>query len=146
MRGDPWSDQRLALLQALWAAGATAQSIADRLGGVSRSAVLGKIFRLRRGAANAPPAATSDDPAPHDSPDERARAAVGEGSNAEGVACAPLAFPARRRAKQDAASQNVAAPTRRRGKSLFELANNSCRWLVEGAIKWAVDRFLSHLP
>lgn len=56
MRGKLWSAERLALLTALWTAGATAQSIAEQLGGISRCAVLGKIFRLRLGAGDVAPA------------------------------------------------------------------------------------------
>lgn len=43
----PWNDERIAQLQDLWASGLSASQIADRLGEVSRSAVLGKIRRLR---------------------------------------------------------------------------------------------------
>jgi GcrA cell cycle regulator len=41
-----WSEERIALLKAMVADNATAQEIADRFGDVSRSAVLGKCFRL----------------------------------------------------------------------------------------------------
>lgn len=44
-----WSDQRIADLKRLWAEGKSASAIAKALGGISRSAVLGKIFRLRLG-------------------------------------------------------------------------------------------------
>jgi hypothetical protein len=40
-----WTEQKLALLKTLWAEGKTASAIAESLGGVSRSAVLGKVFR-----------------------------------------------------------------------------------------------------
>jgi GcrA cell cycle regulator len=121
MRGGQWNDERLALLKALWAAGATAQSIANHLGGVSRSAVLGKIFRLRRGAA-------------------------GKTSSSTRADRTPQIAPARRRGKKNAASQDVAASSRQRGKSLLELTNDSCRWFVQAGVKWAIDRFLSHVP
>jgi GcrA cell cycle regulator len=49
MRGESWSDEEIDLLKKLWAAGETAQAIAAKLGDMSRSAVLGKIFRLRLG-------------------------------------------------------------------------------------------------
>jgi GcrA cell cycle regulator len=51
MRGNQvqWIDERVRVLLELWAAGATADAIAAHLG-VSREAVLGKIFRLRRTA------------------------------------------------------------------------------------------------
>jgi hypothetical protein len=44
-RSETWTADRLAQLEELWKAGATAQAIADQLG-VSRSAVMGKLFRL----------------------------------------------------------------------------------------------------
>ncbi len=44
-----WRDDDIDLLKRLWADGETAASIAEKLGGLSRSAVLGKIFRLRLG-------------------------------------------------------------------------------------------------
>jgi GcrA cell cycle regulator len=91
MRGKTWSGERLARLRALWTAGATAQSIADELGGVSRCAVLGKVFRLRLGAGEA--------------------------------------LPARRRSRrEDAVPLEKPAPVPRRGKSLLELTNETCRW------------------
>lgn len=49
---DHWTAERLSLLERLWAGGASASAIAAQLGGLSRSAVLGKIYRLRRRAAN----------------------------------------------------------------------------------------------
>jgi GcrA cell cycle regulator len=43
-----WTDQRVALVARRWAEGASAETIAQELGpGVSRSAVLGKIHRLK---------------------------------------------------------------------------------------------------
>ncbi len=110
MSADPWTDERIDMLKQLWADGATANSIADRLGGVSRSAVLGKIFRLRLGAATAACAAAGTKAAADDS--------------------AQPTSPARRRSggKHGAASQ-VSQPTgRARGKTLLELSNESCRW------------------
>ena len=47
---DGWTAERISLLQQLWAGGSTAESIAARLGGLSRAAVLGKVYRLRHGA------------------------------------------------------------------------------------------------
>ena len=45
MRG-VWTRERIALLKKLWADGETAAAIAMRLR-MSKSAVLGKVFRLR---------------------------------------------------------------------------------------------------
>jgi GcrA cell cycle regulator len=49
MRGEAWNEEQVDLLKKLWAAGESAQAIAAKLGDMSRSAVLGKIFRLRLG-------------------------------------------------------------------------------------------------
>ena len=48
---ETWTDDRIASLKQMWAEGATAAAIAERLGGLSRSAVLGKIHRLRPSVA-----------------------------------------------------------------------------------------------
>ncbi len=55
---DQWTADRVTLLERLWASGASASAIATQLGGVSRSAVSGKVYRLRRRAAT--PAAASE--------------------------------------------------------------------------------------
>jgi len=53
-----WTDARIGELARLWAAGLSASGIAEALGEVSRSAVLGKLHRLKllrsRKAASAP--------------------------------------------------------------------------------------------
>jgi GcrA cell cycle regulator len=53
-----WTDARIAELSRLWAAGVSASGIAEALGDVSRSAVLGKLHRLKllgsRKTASAP--------------------------------------------------------------------------------------------
>ncbi len=41
-----WTDERVELLKKLWAEGLSASQIANRLGGVSRNAVIGKVHRL----------------------------------------------------------------------------------------------------
>jgi GcrA cell cycle regulator len=98
--GRRWNGERLAMLRTLWLSGLTAQAIADHLGGVSRSAVMGKIFRLRRESVTVPPAG------------------VGELS------------PARRRrhSRKDADPYSAQTTKQRTGKSLLELTNDSCRW------------------
>jgi GcrA cell cycle regulator len=46
-----WTQTRVAELKRLWDAGATAAAIGKVLGGITRAAVLGKVFRLRLLAA-----------------------------------------------------------------------------------------------
>ena len=126
MRGDLWNDERIELLKRLWAEGATANLIAAQLGGISRSAVLGKIFRLRLGAAAAAPPSAS----PHDlgaKPPRAARTATC------GATHAPVTLPkslARRcgGGKRDGSLQSSRSPQSTRGKSLLELTNDCCRW------------------
>lgn len=41
-----WTEERVALLKALWLDGLSAATVARRLGGVTRNAVIGKVHRL----------------------------------------------------------------------------------------------------
>lgn len=41
-----WTDERVELLKQMWDEGATARQIAEKLGGVSRNAVIGKANRI----------------------------------------------------------------------------------------------------
>lgn len=52
-----WTDARIAQLTRLWAEGISASGIAAALGDVSRSAVLGKLHRLRLSGTREAPAA-----------------------------------------------------------------------------------------
>jgi GcrA cell cycle regulator len=102
-----WPPEDVALLKKLWTEGSSATEIAARLGGISRSAVLGKVFRLRLPPAPAGKIPPADKTAPTPAVSKQA--------------------PARRRRGAAAAP----APKRKRGgvpKSLFELTNSCCRW------------------
>jgi GcrA cell cycle regulator len=100
MQDETWTNERIASLKQMWAGGSTAAAIAARLGNISRSAVLGKISRLRLDSpSETPPAARGESPA------RRRRTPVRKKSNEAPPATAPL-----------------------RGKTLLELTNNSCRW------------------
>jgi GcrA cell cycle regulator len=93
-----WTDKKLLLLKKLWTEGKTAVAIAQRLG-MSRSAVLGRIFRLRLARPTQKP-----DPAEASPPEHRR---TGRRFGVE--------------------SQDL---TIKRGKSLLELTNDSCRWPI----------------
>jgi GcrA cell cycle regulator len=96
-----WTKARVARLKRLWRAGKSAAAIGAELDGISRAAVLGKIFRLR---------------------------APGKGAAAlkwKRAADAPDA-PARRRAGKKPAQP--ARPAKPRRKTLFDLTNECCRW------------------
>ena len=122
MRGRSWSDEQIALLRTMWAAGATAQAIAERLAGPSRSAVLGKVFRLRLDTG----------PVPGEAKKARRRgpspALLRESFDA-GVATFADAALVRRRPGRSKKPEPVAPPIPGRcGKSLLELSNQCCRW------------------
>ena len=109
MRSEPWTVERIALLRKLWSEGATAVVIADRLGGISRSAVLGKIFRLRLHTADA--------------------AISAQGQSVAAVQADATVVPARRRRSgaRNKRTQPV-PPNIVQRKTLLELTNNTCRW------------------
>jgi GcrA cell cycle regulator len=101
MRG-VWTRARIALLKKLWADGETATAIAMRLR-MSKSAVLGKVFRLRLPSA------------------AKATAAAAR--------CKAATVGRRRRGRLPTKPQEKpAAPAIAPGKTLFELTNDSCRW------------------
>jgi GcrA cell cycle regulator len=112
MHADFWTHERIATLKRLWAEGKPASEIAQKLGGISRSAVLGKIFRLRLGAA-AKPAGKSR---------QKAKANC---ANRKPRQTAPKDRPTRRRGGQQATKAQAPASTH---KSLLELTNHACRW------------------
>jgi GcrA cell cycle regulator len=102
MRGEAWSEDQIDLLKKLWAAGESAQAIAAKLGDMSRSAVLGKVFRLRlKPVANGQPKA----------------ARIAKPRSGETMA--------RRRGIEP---EPPPAKKNRKGKTLFELNNRCCRW------------------
>ena len=101
MRG-VWTRERIALLKKVWAEGETATAIAMRLR-MSKSAVLGKVFRLRLRPMGKAKAAAA----------RRDGATVGR----------------RRRGRLRTKPRvEPAAPPATSGKTLFELTNDSCRW------------------
>jgi GcrA cell cycle regulator len=105
MRGI-WTPERIALLKRLWTDGKTATAIAAQLR-MSKSAVLGKVFRLRlRPAANATAASVRSNTAV---PRRRHKSRS----------------PIKHRAKPAAPAAPAAVAS---GKTLFELTNDSCRW------------------
>jgi len=106
MRENGWTDDGVALLQKLWAEGVTAADIGSRLGGLSRSAVLGKVFRLRLNGE----AGTAEIPV---APERTARAS---------------AAPVRRRSRQPR-KHMAKTPAKMAGRvTLLDLDNESCRW------------------
>jgi GcrA cell cycle regulator len=108
MRGEAWSAERIEMLRTLWSAGETAVAIGERLGGKSRSAVLGKVFRLRLESNHVAAAAQAA---------AKTAEVRGERPNA----------PARRRRQRIKPPQIPPKPLTQY-KSLLELTNQTCRW------------------
>src|SRR5579872_7432651 len=127
MRRAAWTEEQIALLRRLWASGETADVIGSRLGGVSRSAVLGKIFRLRLNAKAAAPKPAAQNHAATANHGPAAARSCPHRSEAGAEAAAGKTAPARRRrsARQDTAKPAVAV---RQHRTLLELTNDSCRW------------------
>jgi len=96
-----WRQDELKILRESWAAGYIADVIGARLGGLSRSAVLGKIFRLRLKAAPA--------------------------KRKSGAASTDPTLARRRRSPQRIKQSPPQAPAATR-RTLFDLTNASCRW------------------
>jgi GcrA cell cycle regulator len=109
-RGDLWTHDRIALLRSLWSQGQTAEAIGARLGGLSRSAVLGKIHRQRlhtdQAPANVPAKISPNKNAGVDAPARRRR---------------------RTKYKKRASADSAPVPARQY-KTLIELTNITCRW------------------
>ncbi len=102
---ESWTIEQIDLLKRLWSEGLTAVAIAARLGGLSRSAVLGKVHRLRLRT-------------------DKAAAASAAKVKFAGERCDETA-PARRRRKRRKPPAPPAAV--RQHKTLFELTNKTCR-------------------
>ena len=112
MRSRLWTTERVGVLRRLWADGKTAVEIAAALDGVSRSAVLGMIFRLRLGADDGTGGKTA-----------RTKPA-----KSRAAAVPPLA-PSRRHWRRRKKNSIADTPPRRSGPvGLFDLANEMCRW------------------
>jgi GcrA cell cycle regulator len=123
---ESWTIEQIDLLKRLWSEGLTAAAIAARLDGLSRSAVLGKVHRLRLRT-------------------DKAAAASAAKAKPAGQGSAETA-PARRRRGGQRRKHPQTAPTAvRQHKTLFELTNKTCRWIVEATFKWAAAWAWSHL-
>jgi len=107
-----WTGEEIDLLKKLWSEGETAAAIAAQLSGLSRSAVLGKVHRLR----------LRTDKAASASPAKAKSAAPGRAETA----------PARRRRGGKRGKHPQTAPAAvGQHKTLFELTNKTCRWTPE---------------
>jgi GcrA cell cycle regulator len=113
MRGNAWTEDGVTLLRRLWAEGATAADIGRHLGGLSRSAVLGKVFRLRLNGEGGVKIISGRPPKQ-----------TGMGGE-----------PVRRRDRQPRKPLAAPPPKAAGRATLLELTNESCRWPAERAGK-----------
>lgn len=89
-----WTDERIATLKQLWGAGLSASQIANRLGGLTRNAVIGKAHRLglpSRGPSTKPRKKPSSSRPKHSYQD--ARWANGSEPRAAAPTPKPVALP-----------------------------------------------------
>jgi len=127
MPGDqvPWTYQRVSQLEALWAKGATADAIASQLD-VSRAAVLGKIYRLRRVDESA---GQSKEKQGNTTPERARQAAQSEIPIASlSDSSSPTSPARRRRDKRRSSPARLDEAAKGQRKSLLQLTNESCRW------------------
>jgi len=120
-----WTIEQIDLVKRLCSEGLTAVAIAVRIGCLSRSAVLGKIHQLRLGT-------------------DKAAASPGKAKSAA-ERCAETAPARRRRGGKRGKHPQPAPAAVRQHKTLFELTNKTCRWIVEATIKLAIAWAWSHL-
>lgn len=140
-----WTDERVEMLRQLWSEGHSASQIADKLGGVSRNAVIGKVHRLKlesraKSAPEAKPVvAAIAEPAVVAAP----RVVASQVMAAQTVqASRPVARTMGATALKVEVHQEieeVAAPIERRGAevvpmmrklSLVQLTERTCKWPV----------------
>jgi GcrA cell cycle regulator len=88
-----WTEERIEALRSLWMQGLTASQIAERLGGISRNAVIGKAHRLGLSARPSPiKREAGAKPVPMPRPAARAALPQGESAPAPAIA-APAPQP-----------------------------------------------------
>jgi GcrA cell cycle regulator len=108
-----WNDERIATLTKLWRDGLSAAQVARQLGGVSRSAVIGKVHRLGIAGRDAPSRPTNEGARL-----ARLRASAGGVRRAPSVRTPTQAPPSR--------ALFEVAPT----ATIHTLAEAACRWPI----------------
>jgi GcrA cell cycle regulator len=97
-----WTEERIERLKSMWHDGATASEIADKLGGVSRNAVIGKAHRLGLEAR----------PSPVKPGEEHAPAAAKPARKAEAAPAPAKPAPAAEKADPQQGAESAAQPQR----------------------------------
>jgi len=109
-----WNDERIEALTTMWREGLSASQVARQLGGVSRSAVIGKVHRLGIAGREAPSRPMGDRPA------NRIRATAGGARRAAAVRGPREPAPTTPRVAFDV------APT----ATIHSLTAHACRWPI----------------
>lgn len=131
-----WTADRIETLRKLWADGVSASHIADRLGGVSRNAVIGKVHRLRLHVhpnaldADAPrkPPASRKKRQLVKPPKPKVKPLVGQAQFARKKPD-PVKMAEVKKIEDRPPPSSMPSPLLVR---LFELNHNDCRWPVQG--------------
>jgi GcrA cell cycle regulator len=142
-----WTDERIETLRGLWEKGLTASQIADKLGSVSRNAVIGKAHRLGLKARPSPVKGDSDGTpretvkkaaapaAPKPKPETAApEAAATQPRPAAEAKASPAAAPAVPKPAMPVRAAMPAAPVKPRAPgekvTLLDLSDKICKWPI----------------
>ena len=133
-----WNDTRIRQLKKMWADGESAGEIAATLGGLSRNAIIGKIYRLGLSNRDPVPAVKIDKPKGKKQPKVASTTALPSGQNKLPLRRPPVVRAGEPLPPQPAANEisedvlRTAAETLKKAKkiSLMELTEKTCKWPV----------------
>ncbi len=133
-----WNDTRIRQLKKMWADGESAGEIAATLGGLSRNAIIGKIYRLGLSNRDPVPAVKMDKPKGKKQPKVASTTALPSGQNKLPLRRPPVVRAGQPLPPQPAANEisedvlRTAAETLKKAKkiSLMELTEKTCKWPV----------------
>jgi len=124
-----WTDERIDLLQKLWLQGMSASRIAAELAnGLTRNAVIGKVYRLGLSGRTKVGGATSPSPRPQQkaasrAPNPRPTSPMVQGNTA--LAIKPVAFEAPAPLPSRDVVVSMSEPV-----TILELRESMCRWPI----------------
>jgi GcrA cell cycle regulator len=110
-----WSDERIEALTKLWREGLSASQVARQLGGISRSAVIGKVHRLGIAGREAP---------------SRPHALVGRGANRPRASAGGVRRQAAPRAPRLAVQPRLVIFEAAATATIHTLTSHGCRWPI----------------
>ncbi len=133
-----WNDTRIRQLKKMWADGESAGEIAATLGGLSRNAIIGKVYRLGLSNRDPVPAVKMDKPKGKKQPKVASTTALPSGQNKLPLRRPPVVRAGQPLPPQPAANEisedvlRTAAETLKKAKkiSLMELTEKTCKWPV----------------